>query len=114
MSASCPIPTPAQRVFYEVQAAAEALMMDKIAAALAEAQATVATGLRDSGLDGSAPPYGYFAATAHQTLYCILCDADPSSMKGGDATKAMALIRNAQNIAKHYWGADIEPYPRSS
>ena len=112
MSASCPIPTPAQRIFHEVQAAAEALMMDKIGAALAEAQATVATGWRDGGLDGPAPPVEYFAATAHQQLYCILCKADPTSMRGGDATRAMALIRNAQYIAKHHWGADIEPYPR--
>jgi hypothetical protein len=40
-----------------------------------------------------------------------MCGADPDTFQGGDPDIAYHVIRNSQNIAKHYWSADIEPYP---
>lgn len=57
------------------------------------------------------PAYEYFAAVLHHQMYCVMCGANPVSMEGGDPRVAIGVIRNSQNIAKHYWGADIEPYP---
>ena len=55
------------------------------------------------------PSADYFAAVIHQSLYCTLCKADPKTFLGGNADIAAAIIRNSQNIARHYWDATIEP-----
>ncbi len=53
----------------------------------------------------------YFAAVVHQRMYCLMCGADPDTFEGGNPETAYHVIRNSQNIAKHYWSADVEPYP---
>ncbi|AJC80066.1 hypothetical protein IE4803_CH02880 [Rhizobium etli bv. phaseoli str. IE4803] len=45
----------------------------------------------------------------HQPMYCLMCGADSDTFEGGDPDIAYAVIRNCQNIASHYWSADIEP-----
>ena len=50
------------------------------------------------------------ALTIHQRMYCLMCGADPDTFEGGDPKIAYHVIRNSQNIAKHYWSANIEPY----
>jgi hypothetical protein len=44
-------------------------------------------------------------------MYCLICGADPDTLEGGNPDIAYHVIRNSPNIAKHYWSADIEPYP---
>lgn len=109
MAASCPIPTPAERLKGDILARARGAMLDKVAAAIEAAQAEVETGWRDAGLDDSAPPRGYYAATAHQTLFCKLCGADPETFAGGNPAVALATIRNCEAIARQHWGLDGAP-----
>jgi hypothetical protein len=107
---ACPIPTPAQRRYGEIQGRIEDAMMAKIYAALEEATEQARTEMDAAGLDLAAPSAGYFGAVIHQRLFCTLCKADPKTFSGGDAKIAVATIRNMQKVAKHYWGADSEPH----
>jgi hypothetical protein len=106
------IPTTAEKQYHEVFNHAEKVMLDKVMAAIQEAEETSRTAFLASGLSGVPPVLDYFVATTHQKLYYMLCHADLETFVGGDPKIAVALIRNAQNIAKRYWGADIEPYPQ--
>lgn len=108
---TCPIPDPSQKRANAIISEAEQVMREKVLAALKEAEEAVAAGFRMNDLEGPRPPYEYFVAGLHQHLYCVMCGADPETMMGGDPGLAIHVIRNSQNIAKHYWGADIEPYP---
>lgn len=112
MTEACRIPTSAERIYYDVLSKAEAEASEKVASALREAQQVAAAGFTASGLDWMPLPHGYYVAGMHQKLYCVLCGADPKTFTGGDPGMAIHVIRNSQNIAKRYWGADIEPYPR--
>ena len=113
MTKACPMPTPDQQRYGEIQSRIEQVMMSKIYEALQEATERARTEMQAAGLAMSPPSADYFAAVVHQSLYCILCKADPKTFSGGRADIAMSLIRNSQNIARHYWGADIEPRPQS-
>ena len=70
------------------------------------------TEMEAAGLDLPPPSADYFTAALHQNLYCTLCKADPETFAGGKAEIALAIIRNSQNIARHHWGADTDPYPQ--
>ncbi|WP_156383031.1 hypothetical protein [Rhizobium sp. Root483D2] len=59
----------------------------------------------------AAPPMEYFTFGVLQRMYCMICGADPETFAGGDPESAYHVIRNCQNIAQHYWSANIEPYP---
>jgi hypothetical protein len=87
-------------------------MMARIYAALGEATDQARAEMDAAGLDMPPPSTGYFASVIHQRLFCTLSKADPKTFSGGDARIAIAIIRNMQQVAKHYWGADIEPLPR--
>jgi len=104
------IPTAAEKQYQEAFNQAEKVMLDKFMVAIQEAEETAKTAFMANGLSGVPPVLDYFIATTHQKLYYKLCHADPETFVGGDPKIAVALIRNAQNIAKTYWGADIEPY----
>jgi hypothetical protein len=109
---ACPIPTPAQRRYGEIQSAIEDAMMMKVYAALQDAADQALVDLEAAGLDMQPPAAGYFGAVIRQSLFCTLCKADPKTFSGGNAKIAIAIIRNMQKIAKHYWGAEIEPHER--
>lgn len=112
MTEACRVPTPPERTYYDLLCRAEKEALEKVVSALREAQQVAAAGFAANELDGTPPPYGYFVAGIYQKMYCILCGADPQTFAGGDPAMAINVIRNSQNIAKRYWGADIEPYPR--
>jgi hypothetical protein len=109
---ACPLPTPAQRQYGDIQSSAETAMLRKVYAAIQEATEKAQTEVRAAGLEMPPPAADYFVAVVHQSLYCTLCKADPGTFAGGKPEIAVQIIRNSQNIAKRYWGADIEPYPR--
>jgi hypothetical protein len=67
--------------------------------------------MQAAGQDEAAPALQYFANVVHQRMYWLICGANPETLEGGDPEIACQVIRNSQNIAKHYWSADIEPYP---
>jgi hypothetical protein len=112
MADSCSIQTPDERQRGAIIMEAETALLDKVFAALKEAEETASAALRGAGMEAVPPLHDYFAASVHQKLYCILCGADPKTFSGGNAKTAIAVIRNSQQIARHYWGADIDPYPR--
>lgn len=107
MAGSCPIQTPAERARSDIVSRAEADLVTKVLAALKDADAAASAALQATGLTKVEPLEGYFTASLHQKLYCRLCGADPTTFAGGNARTALAIIRNGQQIAKHYWGADI-------
>jgi hypothetical protein len=103
MSKACPVPTPAERQFGTILGGIEEAMMRKVYAALQEATEQAQSEITSAGLDMPPPSSSYFAASLHQKMYCLLCKADPDTFSGGQADIAVAIIRNSQSIAKHYW-----------
>jgi hypothetical protein len=101
--------SPSQLRYNEIVSQAQDVLMKKVLAALRDAETTVAAEFSVSGVDEPAPVYEYYASVVHQHMYCIMCGADPVTLKGGDPEMALHVIRNSQNIARHYWGADIKP-----
>ena len=114
MADSCPLQTPEERARSAIVARAQADLLEKVRAAVQEADATASAALRATGLTDVDPLADFFTADLHQKLYCLLCSANPDTFAGGNAKTAIALIRNSQQVAKHYWGAEIEPYPKPS
>ena len=107
MSDYCSVPTPDQREYGEIQRRIEQAMLGKMYDALREATDQARLEMASAGLVLPPPSSGYFAATAYQKIFCVLCGADPDTLSGGQAEKAIAAIQNSQNIARHYWGAKI-------
>ncbi|MBY5393303.1 hypothetical protein HFN01_00475 [Rhizobium leguminosarum] len=108
---SCPVLTPSERKIVDVIKSADKALADAVCRALEDAVKTAAEEMRAVGQEESAPAMQYFASVIHQRMYCLMCGADPDTLKGGDPEIAYHVIRNSQNIARHYWSADIEPYP---
>ena len=104
---ACPVMTPDEGRYADIDWDVRHALLAKIEAALDEAHATAAARLAAAGISHPPPVHGYFASVAHQALYCRLCGADPHTFEGGDPRVALALIRNAENVAAHHWGADI-------
>ena len=103
MTATCPVPTPLQRRLLDL----EADMVRKVYAAIQDAADQAAREVRAWEPEMSPPPADYFTATVHQRLYCTLCKADPETFAGGRPEIAVAILKNGQNIARHYWGAEF-------
>ncbi len=103
MSESCPVPTPAQRQYMDVQDRAERTMLAAIYKALDDAARQAAEGLRSTEFRDSPPTYGYFAAVAHQKLFVLLCGADPETFAGGNPDIAASILDNGRKISDHYW-----------
>jgi hypothetical protein len=112
MTDACPVLTESEKKLNDIIGRAETAMMDKVMAALAEAEQAAMAGFHDNTREATPPPLAYFASVLHQKMYCLMCGANLQTMEGGDPRIAIEVIRNSQNIARHYWGADIEPYPR--
>ncbi|MGH6763621.1 MAG: hypothetical protein ACRECW_18780 [Phyllobacterium sp.] len=103
MSESCPVLTPAERQYVDIQDKAEKAMMAAIYKALEDASKQAAEETRSVGLEEKPPAYEYFVAVAHQKLFLLLCGADPETFAGGNPEIAASIIGNGQRIADHYW-----------
>jgi hypothetical protein len=75
MTKACPVLTPAQRRYGEIQDRIEEAVMTKIHAALEEATDRARTEIEAAGLDLPPPSAGYFGSVIHQSLFCGLCKA---------------------------------------
>ncbi|TAA60077.1 hypothetical protein [Shinella sp. JR1-6] len=106
MNTTCPVLTPAEKHYVEMQERVEKAMMAAIHAALKTASEQAAEELKAVGLDEPPPAYDYFVAHAQQQLFLHLCGADPETFEGGDPDIATFVIRNGQNIRDHYWAKD--------
>lgn len=103
--------TLAERQIVKVIDRIDKILADAVSCALEEATRRALEDMRAIGQEDAAPALQYFAAVVHQRMYCLMCGADPDTFEGGNPEIACHVIRNSQNIAKHYWSADIEPYP---
>jgi len=99
------------RAIADVIERADKLLAKAVSAALQNARDHAVEGMAAIGQEDATPALEYFAAVVHQRMYCIMCGADPDTFADGDTEIAYHVIRNSQNIAKHYWGAEIEVYP---
>jgi Fe2+ or Zn2+ uptake regulation protein len=111
MTENCRVLTPAERQIVDIIHRADQALLATVYKALQDATDQASIEFRSIKSTDRPPAYEYFAAVLHEKMYCLMCGADPETMKGGDPRIAVGVIRNSQNIAKHYWGADIEPYP---
>lgn len=111
MTESCPVLSPAQRQIADIIRRADHTLVAAVSLALEEASRQVADEMEAVGQEDSTPPPQYFASVVHQRMYCMMCGANPDTFEGGDPDIAYHVIRNSQGIAKHYWSANIEPYP---
>jgi hypothetical protein len=103
--------TPAERQIADVIRRADRTLATAVSLALEEAAKQTAEDMQAIGEDDATPVLQYFASVVHQRMYCLICGADPDTLEGGNPDIAYHVIRNSPNIAKHYWSADIEPYP---
>jgi hypothetical protein len=109
---SCPVPTPAERQYADIQDRAERAMLATIYKAIEDASRQAADDLRAIGSQETPPPRDYFAAVAHQKLFLLLCGADPETFMGGNAEIAAHIIDNGRKISEHYWvNKGVEPKP---
>ncbi|MBA8881882.1 hypothetical protein [Phyllobacterium myrsinacearum] len=109
MAGNTPDLTLAERQVADVIARADRKLAAAVSRALEESTKIVAAEMRAIDQEDAAPAMQYFAAIVHQRMYCLMCGADPDTFEGGDPEVACHVIRNSQNIARHYWSADIEP-----
>lgn len=111
MAENAPDLTLADRQIAEVISRTDKTLAAAVSCALEEATKRALEDMRAIGQEDAAPALQYFAAVVHQRMYCIMCGADPDTFAGGNPETAYHVIRNSQNIARHYWSADIEPHP---
>lgn len=111
MAENAPDLTPTERQIVDIIRRADTMMAAAVSRALEDAVKRAAEDMQAIGQEEAAPALQYFAAVVHQRMYCLMCGADPDTFEGGDPEIAYHVIRNSQNIARHYWSADIEPYP---
>ncbi|SCW60476.1 hypothetical protein SAMN02927900_03010 [Rhizobium mongolense subsp. loessense] len=111
MAENTPDLTLAERQIAEVISRTDKTLAATVSCALEEATKRAVEEMRAIGQEDAAPALQYFAAVVHQRMYCLMCGAAPDTFEGGNPEIAYHVIRNSQNIAKHYWSADIEPYP---
>jgi hypothetical protein len=108
---NCPVLTPAERQIADIIRRADRTLAAAVSLALGEAAKQAAEGMRAIGQEDASPALQYFASVVHQRMYCLMCGADPDTFEGGNRDIAYHVVRNSQNIARHYWSAVIEPYP---
>lgn len=103
MTETCPVPTPEERRYLEIQDKAEARLWAGVMQALDQAAEETEAAIAASGVSLPPPARDYFAAFVQQRLFVALCGGDPDTFLGGDAEIAGHIIENARNIAEHYW-----------
>lgn len=111
MTENCTVLTPKERQIADIINRADQTLAAAVSLALEEASRQAVDEMKAIGQEENAPPPQYFASVVHQRMYCLICGANPETFEGGDPAIAYHVIRNSQGIAKHYWSADIEPYP---
>lgn len=107
MTKRCPVLTPAERTAVDVIKRADTALAAVVSLALEEAVKQATEDMRALDQEDATPVLEYFAGVVHQRMYCLMCGADPDTFEGGDPDIAYRVIRNSQNIARHYWSADI-------
>ncbi|MBB1251692.1 hypothetical protein [Rhizobium sp. G21] len=90
---------------------ADKTLAEAIFAALQDARDQAALGMAAIGHEEATPALEFFAAVVHQRMYCLMFGADSDTFAGGNPDIAYYVIRNSQNIARHYWSAEIDVYP---
>jgi hypothetical protein len=103
MNDSCPILSPVEQQYVEIEERARAAMLAKIYKAIEEATAEAAEALTATEWERAPPAHDYFASVAHQKLFVLLCGADPETFRGGDPQLAAHILKNGQNIVDHYF-----------
>lgn len=90
MTDACPIPPGPEKQLNDLMQA-DAAMLEKVMAALMDAEQAAIAEFHENALKATPPPLEYFAAVLHQTMCCIMCGADPHTMEGGDPNIAIAV-----------------------
>lgn len=103
MSDSCPVLTPAERQYAQIEERARQAMMATIYKAIEDATAEAAQELKSTGWKDAPPPRDYFVSVAHQKLFVLLCGGDPETFEGGDPELAAHILKNGRNIVDHYF-----------
>lgn len=103
MNDSCPVLTPVQRQYVDIEQRARDAMLAKIYKAIEEATAEAAEELKSTASTEPPPAHDYFAAVAHQKLFIRLCGGDSETLRGGDPKLAAHILKNGQNIVDHYF-----------
>jgi hypothetical protein len=106
-SSNCPILTPEQLKYGEIQDAATGEMMKSIHIAIRRGARLAKEKLQRENIEMPPPPVEYLMAVAHLDLFCHLCNADPKTFRGGSASVATGIISHLTKIANHYWGAEL-------
>ena len=101
---ACPVPTPEEAKYALILSRVEGAMHDKIAQAIDQAfdMAVSELGAIAENDDMPAPPREHFVSVAHQSLFCDLCGADRTTLRGGDASVAAAIVDNYRGL-KDSW-----------
>ena len=103
---SCPIPSPDQRKFVEIQQAAERHMLDKVIRAINDAAIEVGEGLKEAGLELEPTSREYFMFAVQQMTFVRLCGGDADTLQGGDPEIGQRIVNNGQGIIDSYWKAN--------
>lgn len=103
MTDSCPVLTPVERQYSEIEERARQAMLATILKAIEDATAQAAEELKSTEWTEAPPAYQYFAAVAHQKLFVLLCGGDLETYQGGDPQLAAHILKNGQNITDHYF-----------
>ncbi len=103
MSDSCPVLTPAERQYAQIEERARQAMMATIYKAIEDATAEAAQELKSTDWTEAPPARDYFVAVAHQKLFVLLCGGDPETFEGGDPELAAHILKNGHNIVDHYF-----------
>ena len=110
MNESCPVLTPVERQYMEIDEKVRHAMMAKIYKAIEDATVDAAEQLKSTEWTNAPPAYEYFVSVAHQKLFVHLCGGDPETFQGGDPELAAHILKNGQNIVDHYFiGAKAAP-----
>ena len=100
---SCPIPTPQERSFLDIQQAAEQKMLEKVARAISDAAIEVAMNVRNAGLSFEPTSEGYFMFAVQQATFVRLCGGNPDTLRGGNPEVGDHVVQNCRNIIDTYW-----------
>ncbi|SFB03074.1 conserved hypothetical protein, steroid delta-isomerase-related [Rhizobium sp. NFR07] len=117
MNDSCPVLSPVERQYLDIQSSAEQKLLATLHKALDDAASEAAEELEATEWRDPPPHRQYFAAVAHQKLFLLLSGADPDTMRGGDAKLAAAILDNGRKISEHYFEgrpvAEVEQTPET-